>query len=71
MISNKLKPGLSQVIDRDQTGFMANRRISVNIRKIFDLMYVASEEEWQAFIINCDFLKCFDRIEFTCIENSM
>ena len=37
-IANRLEPSLKEIINADQRGFMKSRRISTNIRKIFDIM---------------------------------
>ena len=71
VISIRLKKVLDQVISKDQTGFMSNRRISANIRKVLDLIQYTDKEQKAAFLMSCDFLKCFDRVEFTCVESSM
>ena len=70
-ISDKMKPALETVISKDQTGFMKNRRISINIRKLFDLMAYCNKYELAAQGMSCDFVKCFDRIEKTCILNAL
>ena len=46
---------------------MKNRRISVNIRKIFDLMLMTEKDETEAIILSLDFKKCFDKIDFSAI----
>ena len=61
---------LKYLIHRDQTGFMKDRRIAANIRKVFDLMYYCNEENLPGVILNLDFAKCFDKIDFSCIEGS-
>ena len=70
-ISNRIKPRLANIINSDQTGFMADRRISTNIRKIYDIMFRSEKNEEQVIVLCCDFLKCFDRVEFTCITNAL
>ena len=70
-ISNKMKVALDQIISKDQTGFMKNRRISANIRKVFDLIHHCEQNNIPAQVLCCDFIKCFDRIEKTCILNSL
>ena len=70
-LSMRLKPALKEIIDHDQTGFMPDRKIATNIRKIYDLLYIAEERDLEAVILSCDFLKCFDRVEFSCIEGSL
>ena len=72
-ISNRLKEALQLIINEDQTGFMPGRRISTNIRKVIDLIKYTeiNGENDEYVILNCDFLKCFDMVEFTCIEGAM
>ena len=71
MISNRLREALPYIIHPDQTGFMLNRRISTNIRKILDLVMITKRNKQEALLLCCDFLKCFDRVEFTCITESL
>ena len=44
-IANKMIPALSHIIHKDQRGFMKERRISVNIRKMLDVIHQATEED--------------------------
>ena len=71
MVANRLDPSLGELIHRDQTGFMKDRRISINIRKIFDLMYFAKKEKLESFILSLDFEKCFDKIESCAILGAL
>ena len=50
---------------------MANRRIAVNIRQILDLMQYCKNEEISAMVLNLDYLKAFDRVEFSSVKKSM
>ena len=71
MISIKMKPALADIINKDQTGFMSDRRISTNIRKVFDVLYYSKQNNIDAVILSCDFQKCFDCVEFTCIRGAL
>ena len=71
MISLRLKKALPHVIHEDQTGFMSERRISTNIWKIIDLSMIMKHEKKEGILLSCDFLKCFDRVEFVCIRQSL
>ena len=62
---------LPSIINDDQCGFMQNRRIATNIRKILDLMTVCKQEETEGIILNLDYIKCFDRISFDSILGSL
>ena len=70
-IANKMIPALEDIIHSDQRGFMKNRRISVNIRKLLDIMHVAKEEDIEALVLSLDFVKCFDRCSFSILHGSL
>ena len=69
MIANRMVPALEQVINEDQRGFLPNRRISVNIRKILDITFQCQKQD--NIILSCDYMKCFDRVETPAIIKSM
>ena len=58
-IANKMIPALNQIIHTDQRGFMKDRRISVNIRKMLDIMHQAEKDHLEAVVLSLDFVKCF------------
>ena len=62
VISNRMLISLNSIISEDQRGFLPNRRISVNIRKMLDIINYCNNEEIEAFIFSCDFEKCFDKV---------
>ena len=70
-IANRIEPALGSIISNDQRGFMKNRRISINIRKLFDLMQWTEQQNMPAMILSLDFMKCFDKIEKDAIIGSM
>ena len=63
LISNRITPVLDDIIHPSQMGFMKNRNISHNIRKICDLIKIADQEELEVVIISLDFEKVLDRVE--------
>ena len=71
MVANRMVPALEIVINEDQRGFLPNRRISTNIRKILDITKTAEEEQIDGLILSCDYMKCFDRIETTAVLGAM
>ena len=71
VIANRLEPAMHQVINCDQRGFMKGRRICTNIRMIFELMQHAEKENIEAIILQLDFQKCFDKIDFSAIFGSL
>ena len=70
-IANKMLPALDHIIHRDQRGFMKDRRISVNIRKMLDIMFTAEEEDIEAVVLSLDFVKCFDKCSFSILHGSL
>ena len=71
-IANRLQPVLEDfLISSDQKGFMRNRRISVNIRKVLDIMHYMETQQLEGIILSLDFMKCFDKIEKSAILGSL
>ena len=70
-IANKMIPALDSIIHKDQRGFMKNRRISVNIRKMLDIIQQAKIEDLEAVVLSLDFVKCFDKCSFTILHGSL
>ena len=70
-IANKMIPALEQIIHQDQRGFMKDRRISVNIRKMLDIMHQAEKEDLEAIVMSLDFVKCFDKCSFSIPHGSL
>ena len=64
-------PALSHIINKDQRGFMKDRRISVNIRKMLDIMHQADEQDLEAIVLSLDFVKCFDECSFSILHGSL
>ena len=71
ILANRLKPVLDKLIHNYQKGFMANRRISCNIRRILDIIDMTETDNLPAMIVSIDFLKCFDRIATAAIMSAM
>ena len=70
-IANKMLPALEHIIHTDQRGFMKNRRISVNIRKMLDIIHQANKEDLEAVVLSLDFVKCFDKCSFSILHGSL
>ena len=70
-IANKMIPALPYIIHTDQRGFMKNRRISVNIRKMLDIIHEAQVEDLEAVVLSLDFVKCFDKCSFSILHGSL
>ena len=70
-IALKMEPALKHIIHKDQRGFMKDRRISVNIRKMLDIIHYAKTEDIEAVILSLDFVKCFDKCSFSILHGSL
>ena len=70
-VANKMLPALEKIINKDQRGFMKDRRISVNIRKMLDIIHHTKQEDMEAVILSLDFVKCFDKCSFTILHGSL
>ena len=64
-------PALEHIIHRDQRGFMKDRRISVNIRKMLDIIHQANSEDLEAVVMSLDFVKCFDKCSYSILHGSL
>ena len=70
-VANKMLPALKHIINKDQRGFMKDRRISVNIRKMLDIIHLAEQEDLEAVVLSLDFVKCFDKCSFSILHGSL
>ena len=70
-IAKRMVPALEYIINEDQKGFLPNRRIACNIRKILDVVTELREADEVGIVLSCDYLKCFDRIEQEAVFQSM
>lgn len=61
--ARRLKKGLNSIINETQTGFMAGRHISSNVRLILDLIDYSEFIETNSLIMFLDFYKAFDTVE--------
>ena len=71
VIANRMKSVLKSLIHQDQTGFMKNRQISDNLRKLLDAMDIAEQKQIPLVLISVDFLKAFDMVEYNAIYKVM
>ena len=70
-IASRIKGVLQDIINSDQTGFMANRSIFHNIRKLIDVMDYSEMCNIPIVILSIDFMKAFDRVEYASIYKVM
>ena len=69
MLANRIVPQLEQIIHTDQKGFIPNRKISHNIRKIIDVINQIEDEP--GLIVQIDFQKAFDKCEHDAVLGSL
>jgi len=60
----RLEKVLSEVINRDQTGYVKNRFIGENIRLISDVMEFYEKKNLPGMLLFIDFEKAFDSLEW-------
>ena len=69
----RLQKVIPSIIGHDQVGYIKNRYIGENIRIIFDLLKHSELNDIEAFLVQVDFEKAFDSIEwpflFKCLES--
>lgn len=67
----RMKKALPNIINKDQSGFMANRNINHNIRKILDIIQLAKRDNIGALVVSVDFESCFDSIAHSAIVRAL
>ena len=60
----RLKTVLIDIIHENQKGFLKNRFIGENIRQLYDIMFIAEEENIPGLLVMIDFEKAFDSISW-------
>ena len=60
LIDNRIRTVLPNIISEDQTGFLAGRHITTNIRKTLDVVEFCNKDKKAAVILTIDMNKCFD-----------
>lgn len=68
LLARRMKSKLPYIIEEDQSGFMQNRSISHNLRKILDIICFSSNKKLETIMISIDWDKCFDRLSFESIN---
>ena len=71
MISERLKSVLETLINNDQTGFISNRFIGENTRRLFDIINFTEVEQIPGLLIIVDYAKEFDTIEWNFITECL
>jgi hypothetical protein len=70
-IANRIQTTLGKVISDDQSGFVKGRYIGCNIQRTQNLIEVCEDIQEKAILLNIDFAKAFDTINWNFIYNAM
>ena len=68
-IANRLECVSEELIGKQQYGFVKNRSIFGNIRRTVEIAAYLHKRNLEGIIVQIDFEKCFDRVEFDAIRN--
>jgi exonuclease III len=68
-IANRMIKHLSKLIHPNQVGYVKNRNITDNIRAVIDLMEYLKTDSLPGILINIDFEKAFDSVDWTFLES--
>ena len=63
ILATRLKDYIAQICHPDQTGFMPNRHIQFNMRRLFNIIYNPARSTEDAVVISLDAQKAFDLLE--------
>jgi exonuclease III len=70
-LANRIGYVLPNIIDEDQTGYIKGRFIGCNIRLIEDIITFTNKQNLPGILLNVDFEKAFDSINWKFIEKSL
>ena len=71
MVTNRLKPLLHKVIDKQQTGYVPGRFIGTNLRKLIDILLYLEKTEQTGLLLQLDYYKCFDSVDHDALIGSL
>ena len=69
-LTNRIKPYVQILINKDQTGVFSGRFIGENTRLLYDIMKLTEVQDIQGMIMMCDFEKAFDSLSWSIIQKN-
>ena len=70
-LANRIKKHIDSLINYDQTGFIKGRFIGENVNKMLSIIQHCETHEIEAMIVNVDFEKAFDSVEWEHLERTL
>ena len=67
-LSNRLKPLLTEVISREQFGFLKNRKILEAVDITQEALHSIKTRNLSALIVKMDLIKAYDRVDWTLLR---
>ena len=68
ILANRLNSHIAKIIHPDQTGFIPNRHIYFNMRRLFNILYSPLRDTEDSIIIALDAEKAFDQVKWSYIR---
>ena len=70
-LAKRIQPLLQKLIHHNQSGYVKDRYIGENIRNVIDIMQYTSFRNIPGLILQIDFEKAFDSIEWKYIDEAL
>ena len=67
VIANRMSNVIPQIINSDQSGFVAGRYIGESIRSVYDVLSLAKHGNFTGLLLLVDFQKAFDSVSHSFI----
>lgn len=71
IMANRLETVISTIIHEDQNGFIKNRQLSHNLRRLFNIIYSNGPTVQPEVLVSLDAEKAFDRVEWTYLFSTL
>ena len=71
ILANRIKTTLPKIIHPDQTGFQKGKDISENLRIMMDVIDFCMLKQLPAIVVQVDFMKAFDRVDYEALYKTM